>query len=105
MGRVGAEVRAVRDLFPAFDHEPVSEGMGGYESANDIREKIRRWVADVDLNDEDVVVLCFAGPKELEPLFGGIDDVPVDNGPKAHDAAPHLTSEEVGQAVAAALAG
>ncbi|GAB2494199.1 caspase family protein [Nocardiopsis aegyptia] len=57
LGRVGADVRAVRDLFTAFDYEPVLEGMGGYESANDIREKIRRWVADVDLTDEDVVVL------------------------------------------------
>ena len=61
LSRVGADVRAVRDLFTAFDYEPVLEGMGGYESANDIREKIRRWVADVDLTDEDVVVLYFAG--------------------------------------------
>jgi hypothetical protein len=45
------------------------------------------------------------GGQELEPMFGGVDDVPVGNGPKAHDASPYLTSKEVGWAVAAALAG
>ncbi|WP_304451584.1 hypothetical protein [Nocardiopsis sp. YSL2] len=53
---------------------------------------VRAWTNVADRRD--VVALV----KELEPLFGGIDDVPVDNGPKAHDAAPYLTSEEVGRA-------
>jgi hypothetical protein len=48
----------------------------------------------------DVVALV----KELDPLFGGVTDLPVDNGPKAHDASPYLTSREVGRAVAAGLA-
>jgi hypothetical protein len=45
------------------------------------------------------------GGQELGPLFGGVVDVSVDNGPKAHDASPYLTSKEAGRAVAAALAG
>ena len=57
---------------------------------------VRAWTNVADRRD--VVALV----KELEPLFGGIDDRPVDNGPKAHDASPYLTSEEVGRAVAAA---
>jgi hypothetical protein len=29
-------------------------------------------------------------------MFGGVDDVPVDNGPKAHDASPCLISGSAG---------
>lgn len=58
---VGEDVLAVRNLFTGFGYESVLEGIGDYGSANDIREKIRRWVADVELGEEDVVVLYFAG--------------------------------------------
>jgi WD40 repeat protein len=59
--RVGEDVLAVRNLFTGFGYESVLEGIGDYGSANDIREKIRRWVADVGLDEEDTVVLYFAG--------------------------------------------
>ncbi|OKI15190.1 hypothetical protein A6A08_11735 [Nocardiopsis sp. TSRI0078] len=188
---MGDDVRTVRNLFTGFGYAPVLEGIGDYGSANDIREKVRRWMADVEPGEEDVVVLYFAGhghapdrdrhhlccwdtreetpaatapatedlvrilcegrlrrlllvldtcaawspgcrlpeagrgvrppmvrvwtnvadrrdvvalAKELAPLFGDVVDLPVGNGPRAHDASPYLTSEEVGRAVAAALA-
>jgi hypothetical protein len=59
---------------------------------------VRTWTNVADRRD--VVALV----KELDPLFGGVTDLPVDNGPKAHDASPYLTSREVGRAVAAGLA-
>lgn len=59
---------------------------------------VRTWTNVADRRD--VVALV----KELDPLFGGVADLPVDNGPKAHDASPYLTSGEVGLAVAAGLA-
>ncbi|MFE6386115.1 hypothetical protein [Nocardiopsis dassonvillei] len=58
---------------------------------------VRTWTNVADRRD--VVALV----KELDPLFGGVADLPVDNGPKAHDASPYLTSREVGLAVAAGL--
>lgn len=39
---VGDDVRAIRNLFTGFGCASVPEEIGGYGSANDIREKIRR---------------------------------------------------------------
>jgi hypothetical protein len=61
---------------------------------------VRRWVNVADR--ADVVALV----KELATQFdGGVEDLLVHNGAKAHDIRPYLTAAETGRAIAVALDG
>ena len=60
----------------------------------------RAWVNICD--ERDIVSLV----KDLKPLFGSqLQQAVIDNGPKAHDVSPYLTSQETGSAVLEALSG
>ncbi|MFI6574310.1 caspase family protein [Nocardiopsis sp. NPDC050513] len=61
LGGVGEDVRAVRDLFTGLGYTSVLEGVGEYDSAHGIRERIRFWAEDVELDETDIVVVYFAG--------------------------------------------
>ena len=57
------------------------------------------WINIADRGD--IVALV----KQLAPRFGErINDIPVDNGSKAHDIRPYLTARETGEAIAQGLA-
>ncbi|MFC7941189.1 hypothetical protein ACFU2J_33850 [Streptomyces sp. NPDC057387] len=59
---------------------------------------VKAWTNVADAGDAVALV------KELAPAFGRrINDVPVHNGARAHDARPYLTARETGAAVARAL--
>ncbi|MGI5459043.1 caspase family protein [Streptomyces sp. CA-249302] len=61
LGQVPADVRAVRELFAGLGYQPVLPGLGEYDTAEQIRQKLRHWSSDAALTPDDVVVLYFAG--------------------------------------------
>lgn len=67
LASVPSDVSAIGRLFQGFGYEAVLPGLGEYESADQIRQKLTRWSSDVDLTADDVVVLYFAG-------HGGVED-------------------------------
>ncbi|WP_326720017.1 caspase family protein [Streptomyces sp. NBC_00243] len=58
---VPADVRAMRDLFEGFGYRSVLPGLGEYDGAEQIRQKLRHWSTDARLTQDDVVVVYFAG--------------------------------------------
>ncbi|WP_262386905.1 caspase family protein [Streptomyces sp. TRM49041] len=58
---VPGDVRAMTELFTAFGYQAVLPGLGEYDGAEQIRQKLRHWSADAGLTADDVVVLYFAG--------------------------------------------
>lgn len=63
---VSGDVRAVAELFKSFGYQAVLPGLGEYEGAEQIRQKLRHWSADAGLTDEDIVVVYFAGHGVVE---------------------------------------
>jgi WD40 repeat protein len=61
LGKVPADVRAMRELFDGFGYQAVLPGLGEYDGAEQIRQKLRHWSTDVALAKDDVVVVYFAG--------------------------------------------
>ena len=61
LGHVPADVRAVRALLTGFGYEQVLTGLGDYDSAEEIRRKLRHWSTDAALTEDDVVVFYYAG--------------------------------------------
>ncbi|MEU6143995.1 caspase family protein [Streptomyces sp. NPDC047081] len=61
LGQVPADVRAVRGLFTGLGYQSVLPGLGEYDTAEQIRQKLRHWSTDAALTGDDVVVLYFAG--------------------------------------------
>ncbi|MFI0775410.1 caspase family protein [Streptomyces sp. NPDC021212] len=59
--RVPGDVAAMTGLFEGFGYEAVLPGLGGYDGAEQIRQKLRHWSADTRLTPDDVVVVYFAG--------------------------------------------
>ncbi|WP_369030485.1 caspase family protein [Streptomyces adonidis] len=58
---VPADIRAMTDLFGGLDYQAVLPGLGEYDGAEQIRQKLRHWSTDTRLTRDDVVVLYFAG--------------------------------------------
>jgi WD40 repeat protein len=58
---VAADVRATTELFAAFGYQAVLPGLGEYDGAEQIRQKLRHWSADTALTADDVAVVYFAG--------------------------------------------
>lgn len=63
---VPADVRAASELFSALGYQTVLPGLGEYDGADQIRQKLRHWSADVALTADDVVVVYFAGHGSVE---------------------------------------
>jgi hypothetical protein len=82
----------IRNLFFDRLRPPPAGGAG------QIPAQLTAWTNICDAYD--IVALV----KDLGPLFPGVTDVRVHNGWQAHDLGRHLTSAEVGAAVAAGLA-
>lgn len=61
LSQVPSDVRAVRDLFDGLGYRAVLPGLGEYDTAEQIRQKLRHWSSDVFLTSDDVVVVYFAG--------------------------------------------
>lgn len=58
---VSADVRATATLFASFGYESVLPGLGEYDGAEQIRQKLSHWSEDTALTSDDVVVVYFAG--------------------------------------------
>ncbi|MEV0170239.1 caspase family protein [Streptomyces sp. NPDC050803] len=59
--KVPSDVRAVRELFEGFGYQAVLPGLGEYDGAEQIRQKLRHWSVDAGLTRDDVLVVYFAG--------------------------------------------
>ncbi len=63
---VPSDVRETRDLFAGFGYESVLPGLGEYDGAEQIRQKLSHWSEDAALTSDDVVVVYFAGHGSVE---------------------------------------
>ncbi|EFL24875.1 LigA protein [Streptomyces himastatinicus ATCC 53653] len=59
--QVPGDVAAMTGLFEGFGYQAVLPGLGDYDGAEQIRQKLRHWSADTRLTPDDVVVVYFAG--------------------------------------------
>ncbi|WP_405985211.1 caspase family protein [Streptomyces sp. NBC_00872] len=66
LGSVTGDISVMTELFAAFGYQPVLPGLGEYDGADQIRQKLRHWSADTVLTGDDVVVLYFAGHGAVE---------------------------------------
>lgn len=58
---VSVDVRATAALFASSGYELVLPGLGEYDGAEQIRQKLSHWSEDTGLTSDDVVVVYFAG--------------------------------------------
>ncbi|MCX5379800.1 caspase family protein [Streptomyces sp. NBC_00091] len=63
---VPPDIRATASLFADFGYECVLSGLGEYDGAEQLRQKLSHWSADTKLSDDDVVVVYFAGHGAVE---------------------------------------
>ncbi|NUR90627.1 MAG: hypothetical protein HOY71_41665, partial [Nonomuraea sp.] len=61
LGQVPSDVRTMRELFDRLGYQAVLPGLGEYDTAEQIRQKLRHWSTDIELTADDVVVVYFAG--------------------------------------------
>ncbi|WP_019063844.1 caspase family protein [Streptomyces prunicolor] len=61
------DIKAARELFTGLGYTAVLPGLGEYEGAEQIRQKLRHWFADTAPTGDDAVVLYFAGHGAVEP--------------------------------------
>ncbi|WP_327282142.1 MULTISPECIES: caspase family protein [unclassified Streptomyces] len=66
LASVPSDIREVSALFGSFGYVPVLVGLGEYDGAEQLRQKLRHWSADTALTGEDVVVVYFAGHGAVE---------------------------------------
>jgi hypothetical protein len=59
--RVTADIASMHDIWTSFGYTPVLLGLGEYDSAAQVRQKLSHWCADAQLTCDDVVVVYFAG--------------------------------------------
>lgn len=80
-----------RYVFDRLEPQPEN-GIGSWPGG------IGRWINLADVGD------LVAPEKRLGPMFAGpIVDMLVDNGARAHDLVPYLTTAETGRVIAAGL--
>ncbi|MGQ4384932.1 caspase family protein [Streptomyces sp. SAS_270] len=58
---VPTDVRAMRELMAGCGYQEVLPGLGEYDGAEQVRQKLRHWSTDAELARDDVVVVYFAG--------------------------------------------
>ncbi|WP_407560413.1 caspase family protein [Streptomyces sp. 184] len=63
---VPSDIRTTTDLFDSFGYQTVLQGLGEYDGAEQIRQKLRFWSIDARLTSDDVVVVYFAGHGSVE---------------------------------------
>ncbi|MFG3001133.1 caspase family protein [Streptomyces sp. NPDC048340] len=66
LASVPTDIRTVSALFSSFGYTVVLPGLGEYDGAEQLRQKLRHWSADTALTGEDIVVLYFAGHGAVE---------------------------------------
>jgi hypothetical protein len=59
--RATADISEMARLFESFGYQPVLAGLGQYDSADQIKQKLSHWSRDIALSPDDIVVLYFAG--------------------------------------------
>jgi WD40 repeat protein len=64
--QVAGDLTAMREEWRQSGYTPVLAGLGEYDSAAQVREKLSLWSADAELTSSDVVVLYFAGHGVVE---------------------------------------
>lgn len=66
LGCVSEDIRAATELFTGFGYQVVLPGLGEYDGADAIKQKLLHWSADMAPRGDDVVVLYFAGHGAVE---------------------------------------
>ncbi|MFJ3877614.1 caspase family protein [Streptomyces sp. NPDC090077] len=61
LGSVPDDIAAVARLFEGFGYERALHGLGEFDGAEQLRQKLVNWSAYTELAADDVVVLYFAG--------------------------------------------
>jgi WD40 repeat protein len=64
--QAAADIASMRKTWARFGYTAVLLGLGEYDSAAQIRQKLSLWSADAQLTSRDVVVLYFAGHGVVE---------------------------------------
>jgi WD40 repeat protein len=59
--RATADINEMARLFEGFGYQTVLAGLGQYDSADQIKQKLSHWSRDIGLSPDDVVVAYFAG--------------------------------------------
>jgi WD40 repeat protein len=59
--RATADIAEIARLFEGFGYQTVLAGLGQYDSADQIKQKLSHWSRDIALTPNDVVALYFAG--------------------------------------------
>lgn len=59
--RAAADIAEMARLFEGFGYQAVLAGLGQYDSADQIKQKLSHWSRDIGLSQNDVVALYFAG--------------------------------------------
>ncbi|MGP3966959.1 caspase family protein [Streptomyces sp. 6N223] len=63
---VSTDIAGMTELFEPFGYRRVLPGLGEYDGAEQVRQKLSHWSKDARLTPDDVVVLYFAGHGVVE---------------------------------------
>ncbi|MEU8433077.1 caspase family protein [Streptomyces sp. NPDC029216] len=66
LGSVSSDIAAMARLFEGFGYDRALSGLGEFDGAEQLRQKLSNWSAYADLADDDVVVVYFAGHGVVE---------------------------------------